>query len=83
MLYFSKLKIVTIYFIIVFLSLFSFVNFIENEDSILLSIKLINEKKDKITMIEYIMNNLILEKYNTKYNYFFVSDLLNTLCIVD
>ena len=39
MLYFSKLKIVTIYFIIVFLSLFSFVNFIENEDSILLSKK--------------------------------------------
>ena len=39
MLYFSKLKLVTIYFIIVFLSLFSFVNFIENEDNILLSKK--------------------------------------------
>ena len=39
MLYFSKLKLVTIYFIIVFLSLFSFVNFIESEDSILLSKK--------------------------------------------
>ena len=49
----------------------------------LLSIKFINEKKDKITMIEYIINNLIFEKYNTKYNYFFVSDLFNKLCIVD
>ena len=39
MLYFSKLKLVTIYFIIVFLSLFSFANFIENEDNILLSKK--------------------------------------------
>ena len=39
MLYFSKLKLVTIYFIIVFLSLFSFVNFVENEDNILLSKK--------------------------------------------
>ena len=39
MLYFSKLKLVIIYFIIVFLSLFSFANFIENEDNILLSKK--------------------------------------------
>ena len=39
--------------------------------------------KDKIIMIVYIKNNLIFEKYNTKYSYFFVSDLLNTLCIVD
>ena len=39
MLYFSKPKLVTIYFIIVFLSLFSFANFIENEDNILLSKK--------------------------------------------
>ena len=37
MLYFSKLKIVIIYFIIIFLSLFSFVNFVNNEDSYLLS----------------------------------------------
>jgi len=36
-LYFSKLKIVIIYFIIIFLSLFSFVNFINNEDNYLLS----------------------------------------------
>ena len=41
------------------------------------------KKKDKIIMIVYIKNNLIFEKYNTKYSYFFVSDLLNTLCIVD
>ena len=36
MLYFSKLKIVIIYFIIIFLSLFSLVNFISNEDNYLL-----------------------------------------------
>ena len=39
MLYFSKLKLITIYFVIVFLSLFSFANFVENEDNILLSKK--------------------------------------------
>ena len=39
MLYFSKLKIVIIYFIIIFLSLFSFLNFVDNEDSFLLSKK--------------------------------------------
>ena len=39
MLYFSKLKLVSIYFIIVFLSLFSFANFVEDEDNILLSKK--------------------------------------------
>ena len=39
MLHFSKLKLVTIYFIILFLSFFSFVNFIDNEDSYLLSKK--------------------------------------------
>ena len=39
MLYFSKLKLAIIYFIIVFLSLFSLANFIENEDNILLSKK--------------------------------------------
>ena len=39
MLYFSKLKIVIIYSIIFFLSFFSFVNFIENENNFLLSKK--------------------------------------------
>ena len=39
MLYFSKLKLVAIYFIIIILSFFSFVNFIDNEDSYLLSKK--------------------------------------------
>ena len=28
--------------------------------------KLVNEKKDKKIIIKYIVNNLILEKYNTK-----------------
>ena len=37
MLYFSKLKLVSIYFVIVFLSLLSLANFFENEDNILLS----------------------------------------------
>ena len=39
MLYFSKLKLVIIYFIIVFLSLFSFANFSGNETNFLLSKK--------------------------------------------
>ena len=39
MLYFSKLKIVIIYFIIIFLSLFAFINFVDNEDNFLLSKK--------------------------------------------
>ena len=39
MLYFSKLKLVIIYFIIVFLSLFAFANLIENENNFLLSKK--------------------------------------------
>jgi len=38
-LYFSKLKLVSIYFVIVFLSLLSLANFFENEDNILLSKK--------------------------------------------
>ena len=39
MLYFSKLKLVSIYFVIVFLSLLFLANFFENEDNILLSKK--------------------------------------------
>ena len=39
MLYFSKLKLVTIYLIIFFLSLFSFANFVENDNNFLLSKK--------------------------------------------
>ena len=39
MLYFSKLKLVTIYLIIVFLAFFSFANFFDSEDNILLSKK--------------------------------------------
>ena len=37
MLYFSKLKLVTIYFIIVFLSLFSLTNFTKTKDNFFLS----------------------------------------------
>ena len=39
MLYFSKLKIVTIYFIIVILSIFSFSNIIHDKSSIIFSKK--------------------------------------------
>ena len=39
MLYFSKLKLVIIYSIILFLTLFSFINFFDNEDNFLLSKK--------------------------------------------
>ena len=39
MLYFSKLKLVVIYFIIIFLSLFSLANFFENNDNLILSKK--------------------------------------------
>ena len=39
MLYFSKLKLVIIYSIIIFLSLFAFINFVDNEDNFLLSKK--------------------------------------------
>ena len=39
MLYFSKLKLVTIYFIIIFLSLFSLLNFVDVKDNFILSKK--------------------------------------------
>ena len=39
MLYFSKLKLVTIYSIILFLSFFSFANFVEDKDNFFLSKK--------------------------------------------
>mgnify|MGYP001062144116 CR=1 FL=1 len=39
MLYFSKLKLVVIYFIIIFLSLFALVNFIDVKDNYILSKK--------------------------------------------
>ena len=39
MLYFSKLKIIIIYFVIIFLSLFSLANLFDNEDTFILSKK--------------------------------------------
>ena len=39
MLYFSKLKLVIIYFIIISLSLFALINFVDNKDNFLLSKK--------------------------------------------
>ena len=45
--------------------------------------KFAKENNDKKTIIKYMIINLSFEKYNTKYNYFFVSGLFNKLCIVD
>jgi len=39
-----------------------------------LSIKFAKENNDKKTIIKYMVTNLGFEKYNTKYNYFFVSE---------
>jgi len=44
---------------------------------------LASENRVKIIIIKYIITNFILEKYNTGYNYFFVSGFLSKLCIVD
>ena len=48
-----------------------------------LSTKFANENNVKKTIIKYMVTNLNFEKYNTKYNYFFVSGLFSKLCIVD
>ena len=47
------------------------------------STKFVKEKNDKNNIIVYIVTNFNLEKYNTKYNYFFVLVLLNKFCTVD
>ena len=39
MLYFSKIKLIIIYLVIIILSFFAFINFVDNEDNILLSKK--------------------------------------------
>ena len=44
MLYFSKLKLALIYFIIIFLSIFSLLNFVENDNNFLLSKKVKEHK---------------------------------------
>ena len=41
------------------------------------------ENNDKKTITKYITTNFTFEKYNTKYNYFFISGLFVKLCIVD
>ena len=60
MLYFSKLKLVIIYFIIIFLSLYSLANFSDNEDNFLLSKRWLeatehpsNPDQDKASAISY------------------------------
>ena len=47
------------------------------------STKFTKENNDKKAIIKYIVTNLNFEKYNRKYNYFFVLGLFNKLCIVD
>ena len=48
-----------------------------------LSTKFAKENNDKKNIIKYMVTILSFEKYNTKYNYFFVSVFLSKLCIVD
>ena len=57
--------------------------FLDNITLSFILTKFTNEKSDKKIMIKYIMNNLSFEKYNTKYNYFFVSGLFIKPCTVD
>jgi len=47
--------------------------FFDNKILSSLSTKFTKENNDKKTIIKYIVTNLSFEKYNTKYNYFFVS----------
>ena len=55
---------------------------VEN-DTAKIAAKLASEKKVKIIIVVYIVIIFNFEKYNTKYDYFFVSGLLTKLWIVD
>ena len=86
MLYFSKLKVIFIYILIIFLSYFTILNFLsqnyklfDNKKLSSLSIKFAKENNDKTGITKYMVTNLSFEKYNTKYNYFFVSGFFNKL----
>ena len=69
MLYFSKLKIVTIYLIIFFLTLFSLSNFIDSENNILLNKKFnlgLDLQGGSYLLLEVDINPLIKEKLQNK-----------------
>ena len=69
MLYFSKLKLFTIYFIIIFLSLFSFANLINNDDNFLLSKKVnlgLDLQGGSYLLLEVDSNPAIKEKLQNK-----------------
>ena len=71
MLYFSKLKLVTIYLIIVFLTLFSFANFLYNEDNILLSKKVnlgLDLQGGSYLLLEVDSKPIIKQKLQNTYN---------------
>ena len=59
------------------------ITFFDKTKFSLFSLKFAKAKSDKKIIIQYIITNFSFEKYNTKYNYFFVVDLLNKLCIGD
>ena len=69
MLYFSKLKLVIIYFTIILLSLFSLVNFIEGENNFFLSKKVnlgLDLQGGSYLLLEVDSNPIIKEKLQNK-----------------
>ena len=69
MLYFSKLKIVIIYFIIIFLTFFAFLNFIDNEENLLLSKKVnlgLDLQGGSYLLLEVDSQPVIKQKLQTK-----------------
>ena len=69
MLYFSKLKIVIIYLIIIFLTFFAFLNFIDNEENLLLSKKVnlgLDLQGGSYLLLEVDSQPVIKQKLQTK-----------------
>ena len=69
MLYFSKLKIVIIYLIIIFLTFFSLLNFIDNEENLLLSKKVnlgLDLQGGSYLLLEVDSQPVIKQKLQTK-----------------
>ncbi len=69
MLYFSKFKLVLIYFVIFFLSIFSFANFFDNEENFLLSKKVnlgLDLQGGSYLLLEVDSNPVLKQKLQTK-----------------
>ncbi len=69
MLYFSKLKIVIIYLVIIFLTFFAFLNFIDNEENLLLSKKVnlgLDLQGGSYLLLEVDSQPVIKQKLQTK-----------------